>query len=81
MVWTFLSYLWIFTKIEKRDIANANATIPIFSKYFHFFVTKFVITIHRIKSKKIHAPKITFSVMVSTIVNIANETINSIYFD
>ena len=79
MVFTFLSYLCTLTKIADKDNTKAKKINHIFSQIFHFFVNLFITIIHKISNNSAITAKKIFSVIVSIIVNIANETMNNIY--
>ena len=79
IVWTFLSYLYTLIKIDDNDSTKAREINHIFCQIFHFFVNLFIITIHKISNNSDIIAKKRFSVIVSIVVNIANETMNSIY--
>ena len=67
-------------KIANKDNTKAKKINHIFCQIFHFFVNLFIIAIQKISNNSAIIAKKRFSVIVSIIVNIANETMNSIYF-
>ncbi|MBO4517054.1 hypothetical protein J5751_06610 [bacterium] len=60
------------------DITKAKKIKNIFCQIFHFFVKKFITIIQKMSNNKAITAKKRFSVIVSIIVNIANETMNNI---